>query len=248
MKPEYSSDQAFPDAPPIEEPIVQAMSVPIQRLLQVMIILCMPPLLVLVSVRLVMSEAFLQLEYNRPGFPEDEFGFSTDDRLKYGPYGVNYLLNDADISYLGDLEIDGQPAFNSRELKHMEDVKVVTRQAFQLMLVVGSLWVASSILLIRRPLTRPALQTAWRFGGMATLGLIVLGLIAVVVSWNFFFDTFHELLFADGTWQFYRSDTLIRLYPEQFWFDASVSIGVLTISGAVAAIVVPMVWERRQHD
>lgn len=237
----------FAAGPPLEIPVIGAMALPLQRLLQVIMVLTLPPLLVLVSVRLVMTEAFLQLEYNRPGFPEDEFGFSTDDRLKYGPYGVNYLLNDADISYLGDLEIDGQPAFDADELRHMEDVKVVTVRAFQVMLIVGSLWVASSILLARRPPTRKSLRQAWRWGGTATLILIGVGLVAVVVSWGFFFDTFHELLFADGTWQFYRSDTLIRLYPEQFWFDAAVSIGVLTITGAVLAIIIPVLWERRQH-
>lgn len=233
--------------PPIEMPVIGMMARPLQRLLQAIIVITLPPLLVLVSVRLVMTEAFLQLEYNRPGFPEDEYGFTTEDRLEYGPYGVNYLLNDADISYLGDLEIDGQPAFDMDELQHMEDVKIVTQRAFQVMLIVGSLWAGSSILLVRRPPTRKALRQAWRWGGLATFVLIGVGLVAVVVSWGFFFDTFHEILFADGTWQFYRSDTLIRLYPEQFWFDAAVSIGILTITGAALAVIIPVVWEHRQH-
>ncbi len=248
MSQDLSQNQSLSAAPPLQEPLTNTMALPIQRLLQAVIVLTLPLLLVLVSVRLVMSETFLQLEYNRPGFPEDTFGFSTADRLEYGTYGVRYLLNDADISYLGDLELEGQPAFNQRELKHMEDVKVVTQRAFQMMLIVGGLCATSTILLARRPPTRRSLRQALRWGGTLTLTLISVGLIAVVVSWGFFFDTFHALLFADGTWQFYRSDTLIRLYPEQFWFDAAVSIGFLTISGAALAIIIPIIWERNQKN
>lgn len=242
-----TQEHSFPAMPPIEEAIPEpaAMSLPIQRIFQVIIILTLPPVLVIISVRLVMSEVFLQLEYNRPGFPEDIYGFTTEDRLEYGAYGVNYLLNSEDISYLGDLEIDGQPAFNARELKHMEDVKVVTQQAFQIGLVLGGLCATSVILLARRFPTRHALRQALRLGGVFTLSLMGLGLLLVVISWGFFFDTFHEILFEDGTWQFYRSDTLIRLYPEQFWFDAAVTIAVLTIIGAVASIVIPIIWGRR---
>ncbi|PJF41965.1 MAG: TIGR01906 family membrane protein [Phototrophicales bacterium] len=239
-RPEYT-------ALPAQEAPIRAMALPIQRLLQLCIILALPPFFVLLSVRLVTNTIFLQLEYNRPNFPEDLYGFSTEDRLKYGSYGVNYLLNDEDIDYLANLEINGQPAFNQRELKHMEDVKVVTQRAFQVLWIVGAFCLGSSVLLVRSRTTHKALASAWRLGGILTLLLIGIGLVAVVVSWNFFFDTFHEVFFADGTWQFHRSDTLIRLYPEQFWFDAAITIGILTISGALLAIIIPTLWERRQY-
>lgn len=242
-------NESFPASPPLEEPKLDlALPLVIQRVLQIIITIMLPVILVLVSVRLVMTEQFLQIEYNRPGFPEDQFGFSTEDRLEYGPYGVLYLTNNEPLSYLADLEIDGQSAFNERELKHMEDVQVVTRAAFQILMLAGSIAVFCSILLARRPSSRINLMYAWRWGGQLTLGLMVIGLFGAVVAWEFFFDTFHEIFFADGTWQFYTSDTLIRLYPEQFWFDAAITIGVLTILGALLLISAPWVWKRRQAN
>ena len=51
------------------------------------------PLVVLVGVvRLVASPVFLWLEYHRAGFPADPFGMSTEQRLNYGSYGLDYLL------------------------------------------------------------------------------------------------------------------------------------------------------------
>ncbi len=212
---------------------------------QLMITLTLPFILVLGSVRFVMTPLFLELEYRRPGFPADNFGFSTEDRLKYGPYGVRYLTNSADISYLGDLQIEGEQAFKADELRHMEDVKVVTRAAFQILLLAGAFFVMSTILLIRQPSTRFHILRGIQHGGGLTIALILILTALVFINWDFFFDTFHEIFFEAGTWQFYRSDTLIRLYPEQFWFDVSLVIGGLTIGASILCMAIPRWWKRR---
>lgn len=215
---------------------------------QLVITLTLPFILVLGSVRLVMTPLFLELEYRRPGFPEDTFGFSTEDRLKYGPYGVRYLTNSADISYLGDLQIESKQAFKADELQHMEDVKVVTRAAFQILLLAGAFFVMSTILLIRQSSTRFHILRGIQHGGGLTIALILILTALVFLNWDFFFDTFHEIFFEAGTWQFYRSDTLIRLYPEQFWFDVSLVIGGLTIGTSILCMAIPRWWKRRAEQ
>lgn len=216
----------------------------LQTLLQSIIVLTVPFVLVLGGVRLAMSEQFLAFEYQRPGFPDDPYGFSTDDRLEYGPYGIEYILSNEDISFLGDLEIDGEPAFNERELEHMEDVQTVTRAAIQVLMLTGGLFVFSIILLIRKPQTRPLVFESLRRGAFFTFAVIAALIVGVVLSWDYFFTQFHNTFFAEGTWQFSRSDTLIRLYPEQFWQDAALFIGGLTILGALLFIASPSIWQR----
>ena len=77
---------------------------------------------------MLLTPAFPQFEYRLPNFPPDEYGFTTADRLRWGTYGINYLLNDSDVSYLGALKFeDGSPLFSDRELSHMHDVKGVTQ-------------------------------------------------------------------------------------------------------------------------
>ncbi|MBI5927724.1 MAG: TIGR01906 family membrane protein [Chloroflexi bacterium] len=239
-------------AVPVNEGVAPTTSTNFWRKLAIIpqwvITLTLPFILLLGSVRLVMTPAFLQLEYRRPGFPEDLFGFSTEDRLKYGPYGVRYLTNNADISYLGDLEINGEQAFHPDELQHMEDVKVVTRAAFQILLLTGALFVMSTLLLIRQPSTRPVILHGLQYGGVLTIGLILILTAAVFINWDFFFDTFHEIFFKAGTWQFSRSDTLIRLYPEQFWFDVSLVIGGLTLGVSLLCIMIPRWWKKHSAE
>jgi len=205
----------------------------------------LPFFLVLTSTRLVMTELFLQLEYHRPGFPEDRYGFTQEDRLKYAPYAVQYLLNDSGISYLGDLELDGLPMFEPDELKHMEDVKVVTRAAFQIHTVLTVAVLLAVILLARRRATREALRDGLFGGGLFTLSLIVALVVLVLANWDYFFTGFHQIFFEGDSWKFSTSDTLIRLFPEQFWFDAAMTSGFLTVFGAAALMLFAWLWHRR---
>jgi integral membrane protein (TIGR01906 family) len=169
----------------------------------------------------------------------DVYGFTTDDRLTYAPAAIAYLLNDADVSFLGDMtDASGRPLYTARELQHMHDVKVVTQAAFAFLLLAAVLAVLVASWLWRRPATRPALWRALRDAGLITLAAIAAIVIGAVAAWNAFFTAFHNLFFAEGTWMFLYSDTLIRLFPEQFWFDSALVIGVLTCAAALTLLVV----------
>ena len=214
------------------------------RVLAISMVVCMPILLTLTGVRLVMSEAFLRWEYNRPGFPADRYGFTTEERLDYGPYGIRYLLRNEDISYLADLEYQGEPLFRQKELQHMEDVQTVTRAALRVQIILLIITIASATALGWSPHTRAKLRQALTAGGMFTLAAISTLVVLMATSWDVFFDNFHAIFFEGDTWLFYTSDSLIRLYPEQFWLDAALTIGALTVVGAVIAIGGVWWWER----
>ncbi len=211
-------------------------------LLQFFFAVIFPMLLILINARLVMSPAFLYFEYTRPDFPQDRFGFTVDDRLQYAPYAIDYLLNSEDITYLGDRRFpDGSPLFNARELRHMRDVQVMTQVAFGGALMLGAISIIIAYVLRRsRRLSQALMQ-----GCLATLGLIVAIVIVAVFNWEFFFTGFHSLFFADGTWYFAYSDTLIRLFPEQFWFDAALLVGALTT--VEAGLVLFVIWYRDRN-
>ncbi|GAB4421377.1 MAG: TIGR01906 family membrane protein [Anaerolineae bacterium] len=232
---------------PVEsEAVVSAQATWLIRTLQAIIILALPPVLVLTSVRLVMTEAFLQVEYHRPGFPDDRFGFTRDDRLHYAPYAVRYLHNDADISYLGQLAFpNGQPLFTDRELQHMEDVKEVTRAAFRILTALAVVLALSALWLARHPSSRRWLWRALSDGALLTIFLILGLLVLSLAAWQFFFDNFHALFFEGDTWIFSTSDTLIRLFPQQFWFDAALSVGMLSLIGSLISLFCAYRLEQR---
>jgi integral membrane protein (TIGR01906 family) len=215
-------------------------------ILRVFLMLALPVFLVLTGVRIVTTDLFLKIEYNRPGFPSDPYGFSKADRLHYAPYAVNYLLNDAGIDYLGDLTFDnGLPLYRAKELQHMEDVKTVMQAALKIDLVLSLALAVTVALLSWKKETRWALRWGLSSGGIFTIFLIVGLVVLIFANWTFFFDGFHEIFFKGNSWQFSNSDTLIRLFPQQFWFDASMSIGFFTVLGAMIAILGVWYWERR---
>jgi integral membrane protein (TIGR01906 family) len=206
--------------------------------------LCVPVTLTLIGARLLMTPAYLQFEYNRADFPPDTYGFTTADRLRYGQYGLDYLVYNHAIDYLGDLKFDnGQVLFNSRELGHMVDVQMVTRAAF---IVLAVLLIVETLLFAGIARRLNGWFAIWRGligGSLLTLLILAAAVISIVVAWEQFFNAFHELFFTSGTWVFEYSDTLIRLYPVRFWQDAAINIGVF--AGIGALFILAVCWRRR---
>jgi len=208
------------------------------------ITLATPPLLVMISIRLIMTPLFLQIEYTRPGFPEDFYGFSTEDRLQYAPFAIDYLMNGDGIDFLSNLDFpDGTAMYNARELRHMHDVKIVTQFAYAAATIVGLIVVVAAYTLWR--MNRLMLRNAIFQGSIFTLGIIAAIVLIAILNWDTFFTGFHQLFFASGTWRFEYSDTLIRLFPEQFWFDAALVIGGLTVLGALVLLTIAWRWKTR---
>src|SRR5437016_14186572 len=78
---------------------------------RILLILLIPIFLTLANVRLLLTPAFPEIEYNLPGFPDDPYGFTKDDRLKWSKTAIDYLLNDQGIAFLGTLRFpEGQTA------------------------------------------------------------------------------------------------------------------------------------------
>jgi integral membrane protein (TIGR01906 family) len=199
------------------------------RILAWLTTLLLPLALTFLGLRLLLTHPFLEVEYRTPGFPPDDFGFSLQDRLQWSKVSIDYLLNNADISFLGNLTFpDGSPLFNARELSHMHDVKLVV----QPVLVIGySVWV---LLLLIGLWSRfggawPEYLRGLSRGGWLTVALVALiGMFAAVSFWQFF-TLFHELFFSGNSWLFLYSDTLIRLFPLPFWEDAFLFAGILDV-------------------
>lgn len=200
-----------------------------QAVLRWLVALLMPVVIVIFFIRLLFFPAFLHFEYNLPGFPQDRYGFTLEDRLYWSKIAVEYLVNDADISFLGDLRFaDGSPVYNERELKHMVDVKIAIQITFWVWYAALALLLAFWLWAWRGSWQDSFFQGVGRGGWLTTilLGTIIL---FVALSFRVFFVAFHNVFFEPGTWMFYYSDTLIRLFPERFWRDIFIYVGGLSL-------------------
>ena len=215
----------------------------VSRFMQVMIAIFLPVLVLVAAIRLVASPVFLWLSYNRPGFPSDTFGFDDADRLVYGSYGLDYLFNAANSRYLAELAPGGEELFTTDEVSHMTDVKFVMMWAV----------LAAAVLLVITLIFGLFLRS-WRPGGFVrglfagvwvTLGVIIAAVVLAVLNWQVFFEEFHRLFFAEGTWTFTEDSTLIRLYPEQFWIDAGIGVAALVL--LISLVLLIATWPTRRR-
>lgn len=209
------------------------------QILSLFLTVTIPVLMIIISVRLVMSPAFLLFEYTSFWFPVDTYGFTVEDRMEYGPLGIAYLVEDRSLAYLADQTLPADKCippprtldtcrmFNDRELRHMDDVQSVIRVMYRLGVIIGLLSaLATTILVIVHP---AKLRSIILNSILLVISVVIFVLLFAILSWDVFFTTFHNIFFQPGSWQFYYSDTLIRLYPERFWLDAALAIGALTL-------------------
>jgi integral membrane protein (TIGR01906 family) len=222
----------------------------LKKILGWLITLLVPLVLVLIGVRILISPIFIQVEYRMPGFPADTYGFTNQERLYWADISRKYLTNWEGIEYLAELRFpEGEQAagdcrdylsprdcgyfYNDRELKHMLDVKIVARYA---------MWFMWGSIIVLLGLGFWAKKSDWweeykwalSRGGWITVGLIVALMVYLILNFNQLFVNFHQIFFADGTWMFRFSDSLIRLFPVQFWRDAFIWVGVIALGGGIA--------------
>jgi integral membrane protein (TIGR01906 family) len=193
-----------------------------------------PLVLILTSVRLLLTPVFVQVEYRTPNFPPDSYGFSQEDRLFWSTIALDYLLNDEGISFLEELQFeDGTALYNTRELGHMVDVKNAVQSALIVWYIsLGGVFLLAIWAYFGGWLT--GYKQGLRRGGWITVALVAVTMVAVLIAFSVFFVFFHEVLFDPGTWVFRFSDTLIRLFPERFWRDTFIAIGLVSLAGGLA--------------
>ena len=214
----------------------------LKKLLIILIALVVPFILVVANIRIVANPWFIHFEYSRPGFPADGYGFTTAERTALALAGLYSVVPEgAGMSLLEEARLpNGEPAFLAREIKHMLDVRVLMATVFPLAIVIGSALIILAIIFRNNPTYRDTVPQGVRAGSTLTL-ILLAGLIAyILINFEAFFLQFHQLFFEGESFAFRYDDTLIRLYPEQLWSDASILIGILT--GVMAALLLAISW------
>ena len=202
------------------------------KILKLVITLLVPVCIVGGAVSILTSDAFVGLEYRRAGFPTDAYGFTGERRFELASTDIHYVRGHLPADTLSHKLIDGQQAYNSREVAHMADVRGAFGIVFSSWHVALFTLVLLALLLWLRGETE-ALASALAMGGWVTAGLVLAVAGLVLLAWQVWFELLHRVFFAAGSWLFSYSDTLIRLFPEEFWKDASLGVAVLSLIGGV---------------
>lgn len=127
--------------------------------------------------------------------------------------------------------VDGQPVFDAAEASHLRDVHRLALE-FYATVTLAALVLIAAWLALRDGRFWPAVRTG---AGALGIGVVVLGLVAAV-AFEPAFDLAHRLFFAAGTYSFDPSTSrMVQLFPEAYWFQTAIALGVWLIVLALLA-------------
>ncbi|MCI0438370.1 MAG: TIGR01906 family membrane protein [Chloroflexi bacterium] len=210
-------------------------------------VIAVPVFLITSNVRWVINAPFLY------SYGFDKYDISAYTRLERGELLSaarqirDYFNNDEEsitvrVVWQGILV---QNLFNEREVIHMRDVKGLVRGVYRVQEFTGLymlLFAAIGLWIYRRAFLR-SLAKWLGLGGLLTLGLVVLVGLASLVGFDRLFLAFHLLSFSNDFWQLDPSrDYLIAMFPEAFFFDATMLIALSTIFEAALLASLPFIF------
>jgi len=206
------------------------------KILLAILLIIMPLVIIITSIRIALTPMFVNVEYQLPGFPADDYGFTTEDRLVWSRFSINYLLGRVSHEELVNQRLpDGTPLFNARELDHMLDVQILTAMVLRFWRILLIYLLAILTLSWRSGMLNDFFIAAKR-GAQITILLILGILFYLSINFNQLFNQFHQLFFEGDSWLFLLSDNLIRLFPLRFWRDLFIFIGGLSLALSVLLI------------
>ena len=147
-----------------------------------------------------------------------------------------------------DVQVQGQPLYNQREVIHLRDVKGLVQGVFRVQEAAGVLLLAYVLAYVtvglfhgRGRFWAVALARRIRAGGVLTLGLLAMSGIALGAAFPLLFRLFHLISFSNDFWQLDpRRDALIQMFPNGFWFMATMLVVAMTV--LEAALLTAGAW------
>lgn len=163
---------------------------------------------------------------NRTGLPVDQLNRGAD-QIK------DYFNNDEELL---DLRVDFAGTevslYREREILHMIDVKVLMQGVFAVTRWSGVLLLlllAIGLIALKQAVF-PLLLRSLKWSAIGTGAFIVVFGGTAVIDFGWLFTQFHFLSFANDLWLLDPSrDYLIIMFPQRFFFEATLFIAFLTI-------------------
>jgi integral membrane protein (TIGR01906 family) len=209
-----------------------------------------PWLIFIIAVPLFFITGSVTWAFNSPGLYNDGFekysisrtsGIADADLRQVGADIRDYINSNEEPMDI-QTRIFGveQDLFNSKEIAHMKDVKKLVRGVYVLAIASAMYLLAMTLVGFARQRGQfiQLLANRLAMGGGLTLSLLILFGAVAAFGFDSLFIKFHELSFTNDFWQLDpRTDYLVRIFPDNFWFDATLWVAVRAIIGALLILV-----------
>ncbi len=163
---------------------------------------------------------------NRTGLPTDQLNRGADQIKEYFNNDEEFL--DLQVEYAGaDVSL-----YKEREILHMVDVKALMQSVFAIANwsgVVLLFLLAVGLITLKQDVF-PLLLRSLKWSAIGTGAFLVIFGGTAAIDFGWLFTQFHFLSFANDLWLLDPyNDYLIIMFPQQFFFEATLFIGFLTV-------------------
>jgi len=153
-------------------------------------------------------------------------GYYQEQFVKNGVYIETPNADSLLDNLLGFLKSKNElgPEYNDRESSHMNDVRFLMTALLLLFYTFVILLIGAIYLLINKyKLSLTKIMWILASGSIFTI-LIIIAFYVFQDNFVAIFDSFHLIFFKGSTWVFSSEDTLIKLFPLEFFYDISYKI------------------------
>ena len=212
----------------------------VRGLVSLAFVLLLPLLIIGTSLRGLVTDRDFMLR----GFEDNQVASTTgldDAQLR--------RIADAFVAYFegprGQIQLQvtafgqSRPLFNDREVAHMEDVQALIQFFLRMQLIAAAavaIRLAVAVVFDRSaaPLGR---DMVWATGLMVAL-VVLVGALSLL-DFDALWTRFHQIAFRNDLWQLDPSrDYLIMLFPEPFWFAATIRMATsVALQTALVALL-----------
>ena len=220
-----------------------------------------PTFLFIFAVPLFLVTASVTWAFNDPGvynrgFQKYRISLTsgiTEENLRQVGGQIRHYFNSTDEPLLVNTQVYGEDRelFNQREVQHMRDVKRLVWWVYAAAIVSGIYLLAATawgVAVYQRGFLDVLAQRVIRGVALMVVLVVFVGVFALA-GFDTLFLRFHQLAFANDLWQLNpRRDYLLIIFPQGFWFDATMRVVALTVAGAVALTLIAgghILWQRK---
>jgi len=188
------------------------------------------------------DQSFYVSEYQKLGTAAD-IGMSKQDLSAATTTLLDYLrAKRDDLTVYAEIAGKMREVFNQKEKLHMSDVRALYQRGRTIaygMLAAGTLFYAG--VFFYKAFRREALKGYVR-GNLIFLATLAMAGLYAALDFNTFWTTFHKILFTNDLWLLNpKTDILIMMVPEQFFFDLVMHIALFSF-GMIGILLLGTVW------
>ncbi len=163
-------------------------------------------------------------------------GVERDELIKGTAGLIDYFESDEDL-ITTEIIVNGisEPLFTEPEAIHFRDVRDLLNRVYFVQAVatvtILAILVAAAVAAARgRPdLAAIVFRRIRQSAVWTVVAIIGIGLFAALGGFNFLFLQFHLLSFSNDLWQGTADDRMIQLFPQLFFLQATLLIGLVAI-------------------